>query len=153
MPTPQGGGIAVVAAALASVWLGVLARRPGLGATGQLLGAHAAAIVLALVGAVDDIRGLGACAAPADAGRRGRHRDRGAAGGFRVVPQLPWRLERALLLLGGVWFVNLVNFMDGIDWMTVAEVVPVTAGCRAARLDRHGAAAPRCWSRSRCSAR
>ena len=38
------------------------------------------------------------------------------------------RFERALLLLGGVWFVNLVNFMDGIDWMTVAEVVPVTAG-------------------------
>jgi UDP-N-acetylmuramyl pentapeptide phosphotransferase/UDP-N-acetylglucosamine-1-phosphate transferase len=26
-----------------------------------------------------------------------------------------------------VWFVNLVNFMDGIDWMTVAEVVPLTA--------------------------
>ena len=37
-------------------------------------------------------------------------------------------VERALLLLGGVWFVNLVNFMDGIDWMTVAEIVPVTAG-------------------------
>jgi UDP-N-acetylmuramyl pentapeptide phosphotransferase/UDP-N-acetylglucosamine-1-phosphate transferase len=30
--------------------------------------------------------------------------------------------------LAGVWFVNLVNFMDGIDWMTVAEVVPVTIG-------------------------
>ena len=27
-----------------------------------------------------------------------------------------------------LWFVNLVNFMDGIDWMTVAEVVPLTAG-------------------------
>ncbi len=25
-----------------------------------------------------------------------------------------------------MWFVNLVNFMDGIDWMTVAELVPVT---------------------------
>ena len=25
-----------------------------------------------------------------------------------------------------MWFVNLVNFMDGIDWMTVAEFVPVT---------------------------
>ena len=24
-----------------------------------------------------------------------------------------------------LWLVNLVNFMDGIDWMTVAEVVPV----------------------------
>jgi UDP-N-acetylmuramyl pentapeptide phosphotransferase/UDP-N-acetylglucosamine-1-phosphate transferase len=31
------------------------------------------------------------------------------------------------LLIGGLWFVNLVNFMDGIDWMTVAEVVPITA--------------------------
>ena len=28
----------------------------------------------------------------------------------------------------GVWAVNLTNFMDGIDWITVAEVVPVTAG-------------------------
>ena len=26
-----------------------------------------------------------------------------------------------------VWFVNLVNFMDGIDWITVVEVVPITA--------------------------
>src|SRR5262249_18771199 len=33
---------------------------------------------------------------------------------------------RAGLLVGGMWFVNLVNFMDGIDWMTVAEVVPMT---------------------------
>jgi UDP-N-acetylmuramyl pentapeptide phosphotransferase/UDP-N-acetylglucosamine-1-phosphate transferase len=31
------------------------------------------------------------------------------------------------LLIGGVWFVNLVNFMDGIDWMTVAEIVPICA--------------------------
>ena len=47
---------------------------------------------------------------------------------FRVVPLFPRTLEWALLLLGGVWFVNLVNFMDGIDWMTVAETVPITAG-------------------------
>src|SRR6185437_2832470 len=26
-----------------------------------------------------------------------------------------------------LWFVNLVNFMDGLDWMTVVEVVPITA--------------------------
>ena len=31
------------------------------------------------------------------------------------------------LLVAGVWFVNLANFMDGIDWMTVAETVPVSA--------------------------
>jgi UDP-N-acetylmuramyl pentapeptide phosphotransferase/UDP-N-acetylglucosamine-1-phosphate transferase len=39
---------------------------------------------------------------------------------------VPWRIERACLVVGGVWFVNLVNFMDGIDWITMAEVVPVT---------------------------
>ena len=45
----------------------------------------------------------------------------------RIVPAVPWWLDRALMLVGGVWLVNVVNFMDGIDWMTVAEVVPVTA--------------------------
>ena len=47
---------------------------------------------------------------------------------FSIIPQLPRPLELAILLLGGMWFVNLVNFMDGIDWMTVAEVVPIAAG-------------------------
>src|SRR6516164_3510279 len=46
---------------------------------------------------------------------------------LRVVPTLPWWLERLLLLIGGLWFVNLVNFMDGIDWMTVVEVIPIAA--------------------------
>src|SRR6202043_3431447 len=50
---------------------------------------------------------------------------------LRVVPQLPWWLERVLLLIGGLWFVNLVNFMDGIDWMTVAEGIPITAALTA----------------------
>jgi UDP-N-acetylmuramyl pentapeptide phosphotransferase/UDP-N-acetylglucosamine-1-phosphate transferase len=128
LPTPQGGGIAVVAATLGAAWLGALIARTGLAGTGEWLALSSATILLALVGAADDIRSLGAgprllfqifavaiviAALPAD---------------FSVVPQLPWPVERALLLLGGVWFVNLVNFMDGIDWMTVAEVVPVTAG-------------------------
>ncbi len=46
---------------------------------------------------------------------------------LRIVPACPLWLERSLLLLAGLWFVNLVNFMDGLDWMTVAEVVPITA--------------------------
>ena len=44
----------------------------------------------------------------------------------RVASFLPLWMERALLVVAGVWFVNLTNFMDGIDWMTVAEVVPIT---------------------------
>ena len=49
-----------------------------------------------------------------------------ASDDLRIVPACPLWIERGLLLLAGLWFVNLVNFMDGLDWMTVAEVVPVT---------------------------
>ena len=45
---------------------------------------------------------------------------------LRIVPACPLWIERGLLLLAGLWFVNLVNFMDGLDLMTVAEIVPVT---------------------------
>jgi UDP-N-acetylmuramyl pentapeptide phosphotransferase/UDP-N-acetylglucosamine-1-phosphate transferase len=128
-PTPQGGGIAVLAAALLATWLGVALATTlmPIGLT-RLTALSVAAVLLALIGAVDDIRTLGAAprlimqilavgvviaTLPAD---------------FRVVPELPTAVERALLLLGGVYFVTLVNFMDGLDLMTVAEVVPVTAG-------------------------
>jgi len=125
-PTPQGGGIAVVVAALASLWLG--AALAGLAGESQLAGLTLAAAILALIGAVDDIRGLGPVS---------RLLVQAVAVGvviatlpsdFRIVPLLPRALEWVLLLVGGVWFVNLVNFMDGIDWMTVAETVPITAG-------------------------
>jgi UDP-N-acetylmuramyl pentapeptide phosphotransferase/UDP-N-acetylglucosamine-1-phosphate transferase len=127
VPTPQGGGIAVVAATLIGAWLGAMLTSTGLSTT-EWLALSVATILLALTGAIDDIRGLGA--AP-------RLLIQAVAVGlviaslpdnFSIVPQIARPFERALLLLGGVWFVNLVNFMDGIDWMTVAEVVPVTAG-------------------------
>ena len=50
-----------------------------------------------------------------------------APGDVRIVAGLPaLRSSAACLLLAGLWFVNLVNFMDGLDLMTVAEVVPIT---------------------------
>ena len=85
------------------------------------------AIGLALVGVTDDLRPLDAiprlvlqtaavaavvATFPAD---------------MHIVPAFPWWLDRAFMLIGGVWLVNVVNFMDGIDWMTVAEIVPATA--------------------------
>jgi UDP-N-acetylmuramyl pentapeptide phosphotransferase/UDP-N-acetylglucosamine-1-phosphate transferase len=84
-------------------------------------------ILLAVVGAIDDMRSLEATP---------RLVMQGIAVGTiiallpsdsHILPHLPWWLERACLFVGGLWFVNLVNFMDGIDWMTVAEFVP-TAG-------------------------
>jgi UDP-N-acetylmuramyl pentapeptide phosphotransferase/UDP-N-acetylglucosamine-1-phosphate transferase len=47
---------------------------------------------------------------------------------LQILPLLPWSFERALTFIAILWWVNAVNFMDGIDWMTVAEVVPVASG-------------------------
>jgi UDP-N-acetylmuramyl pentapeptide phosphotransferase/UDP-N-acetylglucosamine-1-phosphate transferase len=126
-PTPQGGGAAVVVAMLVVAW-GAIAVSPAFlqGQGGQLVAVTAAVLLLAVVGAIDDVHALPAAA------RLGVQCI--AVGAvivalpdeFRVLPQVPWWIERACYLLGGVWLVNLVNFMDGIDWMTVAEIVPVT---------------------------
>ncbi len=126
-PTPQGGGAAVIVATLVAAWLGTSLTGAPVGAPGEFLALTIATLVLAIAGATDDIRplsvglrlalqgiavGLVIASIPAD---------------WRVVPALPWWIERACFLIGGVWFVNLTNFMDGIDWMTVVEAVPITA--------------------------
>lgn len=126
VPTPQGGGIAVLAATLA-VATGALAAAGTLGAVGPLWAMVAAAsLLLAAVGAVDDIRPLSpltrlllqAVAVGAVVWAAGAH--------GRLLPEtVPLWLEQALALVAGLWFVNLVNFMDGIDWITVAEMIPV----------------------------
>jgi UDP-N-acetylmuramyl pentapeptide phosphotransferase/UDP-N-acetylglucosamine-1-phosphate transferase len=123
IPTPQGGGVAVVSATLAtllfSIWIGVTD-------TG-LLPVFAAVAFIACVGAVDDLR-------PIPVSPRLLLQTVAVAAvlaslpeNFRLFPFIPFWTERALLLIGGLWFVNLVNFMDGLDWITVAEIVPVTA--------------------------
>jgi UDP-N-acetylmuramyl pentapeptide phosphotransferase/UDP-N-acetylglucosamine-1-phosphate transferase len=122
IPTPQGAGIAVIAATLlvASVW----AATANIAIPPALL---AATVLIALVGFADDLMSLPVLL---------RLVLQAAAVGAvvftapetaRIVPALPLALERGLILLAGIWFVNLVNFMDGLDLMTVAEVVPVTA--------------------------
>ena len=124
-PTPQGGGIAVISATIAATLLAHFTM--GVSIAAPLPTICVATIVMACVGAADDIRPIGVVprlllqalavamvihALPDD---------------LRIVPVLPWWIERVLLAFGGLWFVNLVNFMDGIDWMTVAEVIPITA--------------------------
>jgi len=120
IPTPQGAGIAVIAATLL-----VAGACAGLMHLAIPFVTFAAALFIALVGFADDIKSIpvlprlllqaaavGAVvfAAPAD---------------LRIVPACPLPIERGLLLIAGLWFVNLVNFMDGLDLMTVAEVVPI----------------------------
>ena len=126
-PTPQGGGIAVVIATLVVAW-GALVLSPVLlrGQSGQFLTVISATVLLAVIGAIDDIRSLPAAARLAMQCIAVGAVITALPNELQILPQVPWPFERACLFLAGVWFVNLVNFMDGIDWMTVAEVVPVT---------------------------
>jgi UDP-N-acetylmuramyl pentapeptide phosphotransferase/UDP-N-acetylglucosamine-1-phosphate transferase len=126
-PTPQGGGIAVAAATLLVAW-GTIALLPPLLAnqSGQFVAVTASAALMAVVGAIDDLRPLPAGARLALQCLAVGIVIAALPDELRIAPQAPWWIERGCLLLGGVWLVNLVNFMDGIDWMTVAEVVPVT---------------------------
>ncbi len=124
VPTPQGGGVAVVAATAicAAGALIVVAGPLGLVTIAAPL---AAALCLAVLGGIDDIRPLsallrlllqGGCVAAVVIW----------SDPVRLLPDtIPIGLERAVLIVAGLWWVNLVNFMDGIDWITVAEMVPL----------------------------
>ena len=129
VPTPQGGGIAVIASTLVALsWAAASIEGHALASDRHLLAVIAATVGLAVVGMTDDIRpmragprlvlqsfavGIVVATLPAD---------------LRIAPAFPFAIERAAVAFSLLWFVNLVNFMDGIDWMSVAEVAPVTAG-------------------------
>lgn len=127
-PTPQGGGIAVIAATVV-VFAAIAIFSPDLiNESWRLAVVFVSVIALAIVGITDDIRPIAVlprlllqavavvmvlASLPDD---------------LRVLVVLPWWIERVLMFVAVLWFVNLVNFMDGIDWMTVVEVVPLTVG-------------------------
>jgi UDP-N-acetylmuramyl pentapeptide phosphotransferase/UDP-N-acetylglucosamine-1-phosphate transferase len=128
IPTPQGGGIAVLAGAFVALGAGLwLASVEGEAIRAVLLLALAVT-GLGIVGAWDDIRPLPASVRLVlQAACVGFVLFR-AAPELRLFPEfLPFPVERALALLAGVWFVNLVNFMDGLDWITIAGMVPLSA--------------------------
>jgi UDP-N-acetylmuramyl pentapeptide phosphotransferase/UDP-N-acetylglucosamine-1-phosphate transferase len=125
IPTPQGAGIAVVAVTIAVAAVALLATNSG--GLHLIFVTFGATILLALVGVVDDLRPVSVVP---------RLLLQSAAVGivvlalpdsFRAVPALPFIVERVLVFIAGVWLVNLVNFMDGIDWIMVAEIVPIAA--------------------------
>ena len=150
IPTPQGAGIAVTAATLLAGGIVItLAGSPGLSIPSAVF---AACLFIAAVGFADDIRSLPvvprlllqalAVAAVVFA----------ASGDLRIVPACPLWLERALLLVAGLWFVNLVNFMDGLDLMTAAEAVPVTVAVALLGIFGHVPAATTIIAAALCGA-
>ena len=128
VPTPQGAGLAVMAAVFAGGGLGLVfaPAEPG------LFGVLAAAAGLTLLGAIDDAYTVSVPSRLAGQALAAVVLVGTLPGNLRLFPGLlPAGVEDALLVFGIVWFVNAVNFLDGLDWMTVAQVVPMTIGVAA----------------------
>ncbi|MGA2043967.1 MAG: glycosyl transferase [Roseiarcus sp.] len=125
--TPQGGGLVVVPIAILVAFgarVGAEGVRPD-GFAWSLVGALG---LLALLGAWDDLRPLGAAfrllvqAAAAALALAATPRDFASILWFVPAP-----LVAAAALIGILWLINLTNFMDGIDLMTVSQFVPAFA--------------------------
>jgi len=133
-PTPRGGGLAVALVILTGIgWLGIRAMLSG----PVVLGLAGGAMLIALVGWVDDVRTL-------------PNRVRAGVQVVAAVWFLYWiggvnslRLGETLVplgfagnilaLLGIAWSINLYNFMDGIDGVAGGQAV-VAGGVGAALL-------------------
>ena len=129
VPTPRGGGIPLMAGILlvlllypllvtAQGRLGLLAFMPFLGA-----------LLLAAVSWIDDVRGLGAlprlvtqaCVVIASVSLMPLS---GAADQLGV----PEAALQVVVALAWIWFINLYNFMDGIDGISGVETLCVALG-------------------------
>lgn len=131
-PKPSGAGVVAIPVVLAAWWLA------GPDASGMRGVATACALLLCGLGWRDDVHGLPVLARfgaqiaaiviylallPAD---------------MRILPMLPIAFERAVLALAWAWYVNLFNFMDGIDGIAGSEAATLGLGFLAVA----GSAAP-----------
>jgi Fuc2NAc and GlcNAc transferase len=119
IPTPRGGGLAIVVTALAAAialwWQQALASP----AAGAIVGGA----LVAGVGHLDDVRGMSALP------RFCVHIVAAVAGTAWLLvnpsapffPALPQWLSIIVLVIGMAWCINLFNFMDGIDGIAASQ--------------------------------
>lgn len=119
-PARQIGGIAAAPVAIIAVSAAAFA---GIVDPALSLATAASAALLAVLGFVDDRRDLGAGAKLAGQFAAAILLLWHLEPGFRVLPDtVPLAAERALLAVAVVWWVNMTNFMDGLDLMMVAGI-------------------------------
>ncbi len=125
-PTPRGAGILLVAAiVLVGGFPLALSSSTDVGSWVAL----GAALALAVLSFADDLVSL-------SAGVRLSVQAAAVAAGVAVLPDhvlvaqglLPLALDRLVAALAWLWFVNLFNFMDGIDGITGAETIAIALG-------------------------
>src|SRR5260370_547460 len=125
VPVPRGGGIAVVGAMLlawvALIGLGLLPRA----SMPVLIGA----MLLAAVSWIDDLRGLPpAVRLAAQIVAIGLVLRAGMPAGAVFQGWLPPALDSFATALLWVWFINLFNFMDGMDGLAGSEAAAIGLG-------------------------
>lgn len=126
VPKPRGGGIAVVTVMLAG-WIGWLALQEALDSKTLLLAGLTAG--LAILSFIDDMKNLPARlrllvqAAAVAAGLLVTVPDIGFTNGL-----VPVWIELPIAGFAWLWFVNLFNFMDGIDGITGVETISIGSG-------------------------
>lgn len=119
IPTPRGGGIAVMLAVLGVLW-------PMSALPDAVLGG---ALLIAAVSWLDDVRSL-----PVLPRILAQFVAVIAAVVLALPPAavfpfpVPAAVAAVVVCLGWVWFVNLYNFMDGIDGITGVETISICAG-------------------------
>ena len=126
IPTPRGGGIALLGAVVAA-WLMDIGLSTAHGLSGAII--LTASLALGLVCFIDDLKGLKAlprllaqCAAVAP----GIWLISDQGGLFRDF--LPLVLDLCATGFLWLWFINLFNFMDGIDGITGVEISTIGIG-------------------------
>lgn len=123
-PVATGAGAVVIAVAL-GMWVTWNAR----GLTGGHVLLLAAASFLAAMSWIDDRRG----GLPPGVRLLGHTLAvtlllLSLGGEQRFLPAMPALVERVLLGLAWVWFINLFNFMDGIDGLAGTETIAIAGG-------------------------
>ncbi len=121
-PTPVGGGLGMMAAAL-TVWLIAV---PSLGRLHVVL--LAAIAVLATLSWIDDRTPLPPSVRFPVQALVVATLLWSLPDSARIMPALPIGVERALAAVAWLWVINLTNFMDGIDGLAGVEAVAVGAG-------------------------
>jgi len=124
--TPQGGGLVVVPVALIVAFAASFAA--GAPSDAFAWSVAAAMLALMLVGAWDDRASLNPLARlAAQAAAAGLALAAVPLDGAGWLAALHSPLVWACALIGMLWFINLTNFMDGLDLMSVAQFVPALA--------------------------
>ncbi|MGE3623863.1 MAG: glycosyltransferase family 4 protein [Bdellovibrionales bacterium] len=126
-PVPRGGGWALLAVLVPGMIISGLAEGTLANYTGLIAGVSLLAFVCWLDdrkrGGVSAGLRLGAHIVAACFGSLAFSSDQTLFGSW-----LPFWLDRTIMIVGWAWFMNLYNFMDGIDGITSVETVSIAVG-------------------------